>query len=108
MTNDEARMTNYRRLSPSRPALPFVIRNSSFFRHSSLGIRHLRAAISVKERARNNLPISCWLGLGRVVPFGQNVVENDLHGLFEARHVLAAYLICFVEDANDNFQARGR
>src|SRR5260370_24465791 len=40
-------MTNYRRLSLSRPALPFVIKNSSFFRHSSLGIRHLRAAMSV-------------------------------------------------------------
>ncbi len=40
-------MTNYRRLSLSRPPLPFVIRYSSFFRHSSLGIRNLRAAMSV-------------------------------------------------------------
>src|SRR6266851_498425 len=39
-------MTNYKRLSLS-PALAFVIRNSSFFRHSSLGIRHLRAAMLV-------------------------------------------------------------
>src|SRR5260370_1364869 len=43
-------MTNYRRLSLSRPALLFVITNSSFFRHSSLGIRHLRAANSTNYR----------------------------------------------------------
>jgi len=41
MTNDEARMTNEIRMTnDDRGAVQFVIRISSFFRHSDFDIRH--------------------------------------------------------------------
>jgi serine/threonine-protein kinase len=46
-----------------------------------------------KERDGNNFPISRWLWNSSVVPFGQNFVEHDLHGLLEPYGILSA---CFV------------
>src|SRR5258708_1682170 len=50
--------------------------------------------------------ISHGLGDGPIVPLGEDLVEDDLHGRLESRGTLAACLIHLVEDAHADRQAR--
>jgi hypothetical protein len=60
---------------------------------------------AIKEKALNNLPISQFLWNSPAVPFGEELVENDLHGLPEPRGILAAGFVCLAEDAHVDLQA---
>lgn len=50
-----------------------------------------------KDRAKNNFPISGDRGHGPVVPFGEEVIEEDLHVFLETLGVLPARLIDPIE-----------
>jgi hypothetical protein len=66
--NDECQMTNDERMSNDEARMPkedagnFVIRASSFFRHSSFDIRHCREVLSFGDSVASRLrPSSCCL-----------------------------------------------
>ena len=61
-----------------------------------------------KERDVNNFPVSRWLGNSSIVPFGENLVENDLHALLKARGILPAGFVDLVKDAYFHLQSGGR
>src|SRR6187401_1177710 len=67
-----------------------------------------RPATSTKDLALNYLPVSLGLRDGAVVPLREVVVEEDLHGVFEALRVLAAGGVDLVEEADRHAQASTR
>jgi hypothetical protein len=75
-------------------------------RHGRLGrgIRNWRTA-AIHQRQRVEVWNGQSLGNSPVVPFWEELVENDLHGLLEPRDTVVAGFLCLVEEAHGD---RGR
>ncbi len=88
-------------------ASPLCSKASSPSRFPGTQDRAGRGKTGAKERARNNFPVLRWLWNGPVVPFGEKLVEHDLHGLLESS-ILPAGLVNLVEDTHLDLQSGGR
>ncbi len=79
--------------------------------HNGAAVNYGTMTISnstIKERDANNFPISHELWNSAIVPFGKNVVEDDLHILLEGRRILPAGLVDLAEKPYFHLQSRGR
>ena len=57
-----------------------------------------RAVHSTKELVKNKSSISCEFGNSAVVPFGQVIVKDDFHVLFEIGSVFTPGLVHLVQN----------